>query len=145
MPSFDFSENTVTLDEWNDLDDAARRDRFVSRVLVAASNSRVENLASSFGKFDRIVVTSSDFNDGRIFSIGRQLRLLGFAGRLTVVGDILPDQFSALISCGFDDVLSLDSSTFNGVVDLDHTSSLACVCRQKNGNGGSVLSAGNKP
>jgi uncharacterized protein (DUF934 family) len=73
------------------------------------------------------------------------LRLLGFAGRLTVVGDILPDQFSALISCGFDDVLSLYSSTFNGVVDLDHTSSLACVCRQKNANGDSVLSAGNKP
>ena len=145
MPSFDFSENTVSLDEWNGLDDTAKRDRFVSRVLVVAANSRVENLASESGRFNRIVVTSSDFNDGRIFSIGRQLRLLGFAGRLTVVGDILPDQFSALISCGFDDVLSFDSSTINGVVDLDLTSSLISVCGQLNGNRESVLTAGNKP
>ena len=145
MPSFDFSENTVSLDEWNDLDDAAKRDRFVSRVLVVASDSRVENFAREFSSFDRIVVTSSDFNDGRIFSIGRQLRLLGFMGRLTVVGDILPDQFSALISCGFDDVSSLNSSTFDGVVDLDHTSLLASICGQLNGNRESALTAGNKP
>jgi uncharacterized protein (DUF934 family) len=145
MPSFDFSENTVTLDEWNDLDDAAKRDRFVSRVLVVAANTRVENLAREFSSFERIVVTSSDFNDGRIFSIGRQLRLLGFAGRLTVVGDILPDQFSALISCGFDDVSSLDNSTFDGVVDLDHTSLLASVCGPLNRSRESVLSAANKP
>lgn len=145
MPRFEFSENTVSLDEWNDLDDAAKRDRFVSRVLVVASNSRVENLAGEFSRFDRIVVTSSDFNDGRIFSIGRQLRLLGFTGRLTMVGDILPDQFSALISCGFDDVLSLDTDTIDAVVDLDQSSSLASVCRQLNGNRESVLSAGNKP
>jgi uncharacterized protein (DUF934 family) len=145
MPKFEFSENTVSLDEWNDLDDTAKRDRFVSRVLVVAANSRVENLAREFSKFDRIVVTSSDFNDGRIFSIGRQLRLLEFAGRLTVVGDILPDQFSALISCGFDDVLSLDSDTIDAAIDLDQTSSLASVCGQLNGNRESVLTAGNKP
>ena len=145
MPSFKFSENTVTLDEWDELDNTARCDRFVSRVLVVASDSRVENLAGETDRFDRVVVTSSDFNDGRIFSIGRQLRLLGFTGSLTVVGDILPDQFSALISCGFDDVLSIDSSAIDGVVDLDYTSSLASVCSQKNGNRESVLIAGNKP
>ena len=145
MPDFEFSDNTVTLGAWNDLDDAAPHDRFVSRVLVVASNSRVENLAREFSRFEQIVVTSSDFNDGRIFSIGRQLRLLGFAGRLTVVGDILPDQFSALKSCGFDDVLSLDTDTIDAVVDLDQSSSLASVCRQLNGNRESVLTAGNKP
>jgi uncharacterized protein (DUF934 family) len=145
MPDFNFSENTVTLDEWKELDNAARRDRFASRVLVIASDSRVEDFADESGSFDRIVVTSSDFNDGRIFSIGRQLRLLGFTGRLTVVGDILPDQFSALISCGFDDVLSRDSNMFNGVIDLDHTSSLASVNGQLKENRESVLTAGNKP
>jgi uncharacterized protein (DUF934 family) len=145
MLSFDFSENTITLDQWNDLDDTARGDRFVPRVLVVASDTRVEDLSSVAGKFDRIVVISSDFNDGRIFSIGRQLRLLGFAGRLTVVGDILPDQFLALKSCGFDDVSSLDSDTFNTVVDLDHTASLASAGGQLNLNSESVLSTGNKP
>lgn len=145
MPDFHFSENTITLERWNDFDDAARRDRFVARVLVVVSISRVENLAGEFDKFDRIVVTSSDFNDGRIFSIGRQLRLLGFAGRLTVVGDILPDQFSALRSCGFDDVSNLDSATTNVVVDLDQTASLAVVSGQLNKNRASALTAGNKP
>lgn len=145
MPDFDFSENTVTLDEWNDLDNAAKRDGFVSRVLAVASDSRVENLAGEFDRFDRIVVTSSDFNDGRIFSIGRQLRLLGFAGRLTVVGDILPDQFIALIACGFDDVLNLDNHALNAVIDLDHTASLASVYRQLNGNSESFYTAGNEP
>jgi len=62
-----------------------------------------------------------------------------------VVGDILPDQFSALISCGFDDVLSLDNDTIDAAVDLDQTSSLASVCGQLNGNRESVLTAGNKP
>jgi len=145
MPSFDFSENTITLDEWKELNNAVRRDRFASRVLVVASDSRVEDFADESGSFERIVVTSSDFNDGRIFSIGRQLRLLGFAGPLTVVGDILPDQFSALKSCGFDAVLSLDTDTIDAVVDLDQSSALASVCRQLVGNRESVLAAGNKP
>jgi uncharacterized protein (DUF934 family) len=145
MPDFDFSENTITLEQWNVLDDVARRDRFVARILVVASISRVENLAGEFDKFERIVVTSRDFNDGRIFSIGRQLRLLGYTGRLTVVGDILPDQFSALISCGFDDALSLDSATIDAVVDLDQTASLAVVSGQLSNNRASALTAGNKP
>ena len=145
MPSFDFSENTITIDQWNDLDDTARGDRFVPTVLVVASDTRVEDLTSVAGKFDRIVVTSSDFNDGRIFSIGRQLRLLGFAARLTVVGDILPDQFLALKSCGFDDVSSLDSDTINEVVDLDHTASLTSAGGQLNPNRENVFSTGNKP
>lgn len=144
MRGFDFSENTVSLDEWNGLDEASKRARSVSKVLIVAPNSRVENLAGEFSRFDRVVVTSSDFNDGRIFSIGRQLRLLGFAGRLTVVGDILPDQFSALKSCGFDDVLSLDTDTIDAVVDLEQSSSLASVRGQLNGNRESVLTAGNK-
>ena len=143
MPDFEFSDNTLTLEEWNDLDDAAKGDRFVARVLVVGATTRVENLAGEFSSFDRIVVTSSDFNDGRIFSIGRQLRLLGFAGRLTVVGDILPDQFSALTCCGFDDVLSLDSDTIGAAVDLDQTSSLASVYDHLTGGGEIALAAGN--
>ena len=144
MHRFNFSDNTVTLDEWNDLGDAERRGELAPGVLVVASNSPVENLTIESGKFERIVVTSSDFNDGRIFSIGRQLRLLEFTGRLTVVGDILPDQFLALIACGFDDVLSLDSDAIDTVIDLDHTASLASVYRQLTGNRENVYTAGNE-
>lgn len=144
MRSFKFSESTVTLEEWNDLDDTVRDESLFAGVLVIASHSQLDNLSIDSGKFERIVVTSSDFNDGRIFSIGRQLRLLEFTGRLTVVGDILPDQFLALIACGFDDVLNLDSDAINRVIDLDDSSSLASVHRQLNENREDVYAAGSK-
>lgn len=143
MHSLDFSEITITLDEWEQLDDAGKRDRSAPGILVVTSDSRIESLGSEIDRFKRIVVTSIDFNDGRIFSIGRQSRLLGFAGRLSVVGDILPDQFIALKYCGFDDVLSLDSDAINGVIDLDHTFSLATVGSQLNGSSDDVFTAGN--
>jgi uncharacterized protein (DUF934 family) len=77
--------------------------------------------------FERIVVTSNDFNDGRFFSIGRQIRLLGYRGRLTVVGNVLPDQYTALRSCGFDDALICEDFAIGGIVVLDKALALAGV------------------
>lgn len=142
MHNFNFSENTIALDDWNQLDDAGKRNQLASGILVVTPHARIENLGSDFRKFERIVVTSTDFNDGRIFSIGKQLRLIGFSGRLTVVGDILPDQYISLKSCGFDDVISLDKETFNSIVELDHTSALVTVGNQPNGDSESLFSAG---
>lgn len=42
------------------------------------------------------------FSDGRVFSIGRQLRLNGFRGRLEVIGDLLPDQLPMAVAAGID-------------------------------------------
>lgn len=143
MPSFNFSENTIALDDWNQLDDTGKRNQAAASILVVASHSGIENLGSDLNKFERIIITSTDFNDGRIFSIGRQFRLLGFPGRLTAVGDILPDQYFPLKSCGFDDVISLDSDAINGIVELDHSSSLVTVGNQLNGDSESRFSVGN--
>ena len=142
MPGFSFSENTIALVDWNQLDEAGKRNQLAPRVLVVAADSRIENLGSDLSNFERIVITSTDFNDGRIFSIGRQLRLLGFSGRLTVVGDILLDQYISLKSCGFDDVLRLDMDSINGIVELDHASSLVTVGNQLNGGSESLFSTG---
>ena len=44
----------------------------------------------------------TNFSDGRVFTLARQLRLMGFTGRLEVVGDLLPDQFPMLLEAGVD-------------------------------------------
>lgn len=44
------------------------------------------------------------FADGRGFSIARQLRLLGYTGRLRAVGHVLADQYAMARRSGFDEV-----------------------------------------
>jgi len=61
-----------------------------------------------------------DFNDDRFFRIGRQSRRHGYRRRVTFTGDILPDQYTALRFCGFDEVLILANSSTSGVVVLDN-------------------------
>ena len=45
------------------------------------------------------------FADGRGFSVARQLRLLGFAGVIEVIGDLLPDQLPMAAASGIDVIL----------------------------------------
>jgi uncharacterized protein (DUF934 family) len=42
--------------------------------------------------------------DGRGFSIARQLRLMGYHGRLRARGHVLADQYAMARRCGFDEV-----------------------------------------
>ncbi|MGB5327673.1 MAG: DUF934 domain-containing protein [Gammaproteobacteria bacterium] len=127
MDNFEFSENTIGASEWYELAREGGCDELNPGVLVVAANSALEFLAGPLNRFERIVVTSGDFNDGRFFSIGRQIRLLGYSGRLTVVGNVLPDQYTALRSCGFDDALICEDSAIDGIVVLDQALALAGV------------------
>jgi len=127
MHKLDFSENTITPDEWYEFARERENVELDSRVLVVAADSLLEFLAGPLNSLERIVVTSTDFNDGRFFSIGRQIRLLGYRGRLTVVGNVLPDQYTALRACGFDDALILDNIAINRVVALDNALALPGV------------------
>jgi uncharacterized protein (DUF934 family) len=127
MDNLEFSENTIVASEWYELAREGRYDGLNPGVLVVAADSALEFLAGPLNRFERKVVTSSDFNDGRFFSIGRQIRLLGYSGRLTVVGNVLPDQYTALRSCGFDDALICDDFAINGVVVLDKALTLPRV------------------
>lgn len=127
MDNFEFSENTIVASEWYELSMEGRYDGPYPAVLVVAANSALEFLAGPLNRFERIVVTSSDFNDGRFFSIGRQIRLLGYSGCLTVVGNVLPDQYTALRSCGFDDALICEDFAIGEVVVLDKALALSRV------------------
>ena len=45
-----------------------------------------------------------NFADGRGFTIARQLRLMGFTGRLRARGHVLADQYAMARRAGFDEV-----------------------------------------
>lgn len=127
MDNFNFSENSATIKDWQAIDHDLDDDGVLPSILVVSADSPIELLAEPLGNFDRIVITSIDFNDGRIFSLGRQVRILGYSGIMTLVGDILPDQFPSLVSCGFDDVLVISNFVAHGLIDLNQSHSLAKV------------------
>jgi uncharacterized protein (DUF934 family) len=59
------------------------------------------------GRLPDIAMIRVDFPssaDGRGFSIARQLRLMGYEGRLRARGHILADQYAMARRCGFDEV-----------------------------------------
>ncbi len=61
-------------------------------------------LEQYFGRLGLISIDFPSFADGRGFSIAACLRDLGFGGRLRAEGPVISDQFSYLLSCGFDEV-----------------------------------------
>ncbi|MBU2981712.1 DUF934 domain-containing protein [Lentibacter algarum] len=50
-----------------------------------------------------IRVRFDSFADGRVFTIARQLRLMGYTGRLRVAGPLLADQYAMARRVGFDE------------------------------------------
>jgi len=51
-----------------------------------------------------IRVDFPSFADGRGFTIARQLRRMGFTGRLRARGQLISDQYAMARRCGFDEV-----------------------------------------
>lgn len=51
--------------------------------------------------FSVIVIEFPKFRDGRGFTLARTLRQRGYQGDLRAEGHFLPDQFLALLACGF--------------------------------------------
>lgn len=74
-----------------------------SGIDLAASTDPAE-LA---GRLPDIALIRVDFPtsaDGRGFSIARQLRLMGYTGRLRARGHVLADQYAMARRCGFDEI-----------------------------------------
>ena len=124
MDSFNFSANIVTISDWYKFFHDDEKAEIQIKILVISADSPTNYLIGPFNKLDRIVITSIDFNDGRIFSLGRKIRLLGYTGKLTVVGDVLPDQYPLLLSCGFDSVLVLENFAPQKTINLDRAITL---------------------
>ena len=61
-------------------------------------------LAGRLDDIDLIRVNFPSFADGRGFTIARQLRLMGFKGRLRAKGHVISDQYAMARRSGFDEV-----------------------------------------
>jgi uncharacterized protein (DUF934 family) len=61
-------------------------------------------LADVLADLTLIRVAFPAFNDGRGFTIGRSLRMMGYTGTLRAHGHIIADQYAMARRVGFDDV-----------------------------------------
>lgn len=65
-------------------------------------DTNLEELAPRLGGLGRVEIEFPKFRDGRGFTLARTLReRFGYKGDIRATGHFLPDQFGALISCGF--------------------------------------------
>ena len=70
--------------------------------VVFPNSEREEALRIYIQRLQLVVLNFPAFNDGRSYSIARQLRLEGFAGELRATGNVLPDQLQFMLQVGFD-------------------------------------------
>ncbi|MFY0680554.1 MAG: DUF934 domain-containing protein [Thalassovita sp.] len=61
-------------------------------------------LADHLNALEFVRVDFPSFADGRGFTIGRQLRLMGYTGRLRAKGHVISDQYAMARRQGFDEV-----------------------------------------
>jgi len=64
----------------------------------------VKSIVQTFDQAAMIRIPFPSFADGRGFSQARQLRQLGYVGRLRAVGHVIADQYGFARDCGFDEV-----------------------------------------
>jgi uncharacterized protein (DUF934 family) len=75
-----------------------------SVALDLGAEAETEQLAGKLGALALIRVTIPSFADGRGFTIARQLRLMGYVGRLRLAGPVIADQYAMARRSGFDEV-----------------------------------------
>lgn len=72
--------------------------------LDLASDTTPSEIAPLLPALRMIRIDFPSFADGRGFTIARQLRLLGYRGRLRARGHVLADQYAMARRAGFDEV-----------------------------------------
>jgi uncharacterized protein (DUF934 family) len=75
-----------------------------STAVDLASSDDPSDLADLLRSLTMIRVDFPGFADGRGFTIARQLRLLGYQGRLRARGHVISDQYAMARRAGFDEI-----------------------------------------
>lgn len=104
--------SVIVTDEGFVPDDFAGLIRPLAEIAAVAEGDGVEigpaddprALVGVLGQLALVRVRFPAFNDGRGFSQARDLRSLGFAGRLRAAGHVLADQYAMARRVGFDEV-----------------------------------------
>jgi len=74
------------------------------RAIALAPADQVATLSNRLGGVEAIRIAFPAFSDGRGFTLAKQLREMGFSGRLRAFGNVLPDQYAMARRSGFDEV-----------------------------------------
>ncbi len=75
--------------------------------VAALDLASVTNPTALVGHLEHVDIIRVDFpafSDGRGFTIARQLRLMGYTGRLRAKGHVIADQYAMARRCGYDEV-----------------------------------------
>jgi len=65
-------------------------------------DAKLEDIAQDLPNIGLIEIVFPKFRDGRGFTLARALReRFGYKGDIRATGHFIPDQFAALIACGF--------------------------------------------
>ncbi len=91
-------ENPVSLERF----DAERET--TPTALDLPADTAPETLQERLGGLRYIRVLVPSFADGRGFTLARELRRMGFAGRLRACGPLIADQYTMARRSGFDEV-----------------------------------------
>ncbi|WP_135504763.1 DUF934 domain-containing protein [Roseovarius aestuariivivens] len=83
---------------------AALNDAHPGCGIDLASSNDPNELAGRLADIPLIRVDFPSFADGRGFTIARQLRLMGYQGRLRARGHVIADQYAMARRAGFDEV-----------------------------------------
>ena len=86
------------------LDQLAANDASPAIAVDVASDADLSAFQGRLDAIDLIRVDFPSFADGRGFSIARNLRRMGFAGRLRARGHVIADQYAMARRSGFDEV-----------------------------------------
>ena len=70
--------------------------------VVFPNGGRAETLATFLPRLSVVVLPFPAFNDGRAYSLARQLRDFGYRGEIRAAGNVLPDQLQLMLQVGFD-------------------------------------------
>ncbi len=68
------------------------------------SDAEPSDISDRLARLEFIRVDFPSFADGRGFTIARQLRLMGYKGRLRARGHVIADQYAMARRSGFDEV-----------------------------------------
>ena len=106
-----------------DWDDIAKLPAMIGVKL--ANTDKPEDLKPYLSKVALVQLPFPAFNDGRSYSIGRELRLDGYRGELRAEGNVLPDQLQMMRQVGFDSFLVSDRFPLEVWQKAAHQMSLA--------------------
>ncbi|MCB1380537.1 MAG: DUF934 domain-containing protein [Alphaproteobacteria bacterium] len=70
--------------------------------VVLTNVDKADSIAAFLPRLSAVILPFPAFNDGRAYSIARQLRDLGFRGEIRATGNVLPDQLQFMLQVGFD-------------------------------------------